>query len=385
MRALFLRSSAVLAVITLAAILAAPSAADSTRTLRLEYSARTPFAVENLAGTMRVVPGSGDSVEAVATIHAENDSLMNLVRFEQVTGESGVTTLRVIYPTDDYSTFRYPGDDEEGSWVGRLFRGSSSTNTKYAGRRVKVSRGHGVLLYADVEVRMPRRNVEASFRNVVGTIHGEGLRGTLNFDTGSGDVTLLGLTGRISADTGSGRIEASDVEGSFSGDTGSGHIALSHFRGSRIRCDTGSGDIRIKTARADKIEADTGSGDIEIESAAAGEIEADTGSGDINVVDADVERFNGDTGSGNITLEASGARLLRVEADTGSGNVRLRLARDAAFEAMADLGSGRIRNGFSDAEPILRQKEIVGYRRGDGRIKIDVDTGSGSLYLEPGS
>jgi hypothetical protein len=76
-------------------------------------------------------------------------------------------------------------------------------------------------------------------------------------------------------------------------------------------------------------------------------------------------------------------RRSRLSADTGSGSVRLRLAPDAGFEAYADLGSGHIDNGYDDARPILKRSEVVGYRRGDGRIRIDVDTGSGSLTLEP--
>jgi hypothetical protein len=67
----------------------------------------------------------------------------------------------------------------------------------------------------------------------------------------------------------------------------------------------------------------------------------------------------------------------------GSGSVRLRLAPDAGFEAHADLGSGRIESQYGDARPILKRNEVVGYRRGDGRIRIDVETGSGSLTLEP--
>jgi hypothetical protein len=39
---------------------------------------------------------------------------------------------------------------------------------------------------------------------------------------------------------------------------------------------------------------------------------------------------------------------------------------------------------FKDAQPIVRHKEVIGYRRGDARTKIDVDTGSGDLMIEPG-
>ena len=98
----------------------------------------------------------------------------------------------------------------------------------------------------------------------------------------------------------------------------------------------------------------------------------------------DIEQFDADTGSGDVELAAVGARLTSIRADTGSGSVTLRLPGNASFEALADQGSGDIRMAFSDAEPIRHKSEIVGYRRGDGRIRITVETGSGDLRIEPG-
>jgi hypothetical protein len=48
------------------------------------------------------------------------------------------------------------------------------------------------------------------------------------------------------------------------------------------------------------------------------------------------------------------------------------------------MGSGELESGFTDAQAIVNRREVVGYRRGDGRIKIDVDTGSGDVTVEPG-
>jgi DUF4097 and DUF4098 domain-containing protein YvlB len=93
--------------------------------------------------------------------------------------------------------------------------------------------------------------------------------------------------------------------------------------------------------------------------------------------------LDADTGSGDLTLESRSSRLAKVTADTGSGDVTLRLAPDASFEAWADQGSGDIRMGYRDAEAIVHHKQIIGYRRGDSRIRIDVNTGSGDLRIEP--
>jgi hypothetical protein len=54
-----------------------------------------------------------------------------------------------------------------------------------------------------------------------------------------------------------------------------------------------------------------------------------------------------------------------------------------SFELRADTGSGDVESGFADAEPIVRHREVIGYRRGDGTVKIDVDTGSGDVTVDP--
>ena len=364
-----MRLSTALVALPVIALTAVPMvvAAETTRTLRAELSpdALGHFVVENLAGTMRVVPGSGPSVVAVATIHAEDDDLAKAMKVEQVAGKLGVPTLRVIYPLDRGNTIRYPGRGSDAGILGKLF-GDFNSSMEYDGQRVKVSGNHGVLLYADVEVQVPRHLENATFRNLVGLLEGHDVEGKILFDSSSGDVSVSKVRGEIKANTGSGDVTARALEGSFVCDTGSGNCDLGEFKGDSLRCDVGSGNVRIHTATAKLVVADTGSGNVDVSG-------------------GDIEEFRADTGSGNVRLENKGARLARVKADTGSGNVTLRLAPDAAFEALADQGSGDISMGYRDAEAIVKHKEVIGYRRGDARIKIDVDTGSGDLTIEPGA
>jgi len=344
---------------------AAPSAAaDVQRTLeaRLAEPDLGRFVVENLAGAMRVTGGAGGAVEVVATVHAESQELAASLRIERVIGDDNLPTLRVRYPVDRYTTYRYHGSDDENGLFS-LF-GVGGSETRYDGRRVRVSRNRGVLLYADLEVRVPSRLGEAKFKNHVGPLAGQGIHGTILFDTGGGEVKLSAVGGDVVADTGSGHVTASGVDGSFKCDTGSGDCHVSDFSGERLVCDTGSGTVEIRSATARRIAVDSGSGDVRL-------------------VNADAEDLEIDTGSGSLALESPGRRLSRIKAETGSGDVTLRLARDSGFEVTADLGSGDIVNRYADAEPILKQRELVGYRRGDGRIRIAVDTGSGDLVLEP--
>jgi hypothetical protein len=358
---------AVLAVLALAP--AAPAHAEALRELRLQLSGDPgrAFAVENLAGTMRVVAAAGDTVVAIARVHAETDELASAMRFEQVTGDKGIPTLRVRYPVDRHRAFRYGHgrDATDGiGWLEALFGAFGGSSIDYDGTRVTVSRGRGVMVYADVEVQVPRRVLEASFINRVGPVSGEDVRGRLRFDTGSGSVNVRRLEGQVVADTGSGDVHADEMKGSFTCDTGSGNCEITGFAGEDLVCDTGSGDVRLVRVDARRVRLDTGSGDVDVREAEAEELVADTGSGDVDV-------------------DLDGARLERVKADTGSGDVRLKLGAAASFHVRANTGSGDVVSHYSDAEAIRDGRKVVGYRRGDGRIRVHADTGSGDVVVAP--
>lgn len=334
------------------AFAATAAAASVTRTLNatLPFEKETPFAVENLAGTMRVMAADVTAVEVTATIHAENDQLAKQVTIRQISGKRGVPTLRVTYPLAAHRTIAYPG--------------GGTSDVEYDDRHVRVSDRRGPELWADVAVRVPRQGVHGTFRNLVGALEAEGFEGAILLDAASGDITAQSLAGRVTADTGSGTVEATGVRGTFACDTGSGDCVVSDVDGDTMTCDTGSGDVRVRGVRADRLRVDTGSGDVSVDA-------------------ADVAEFHADTGSGDVEFANTGLRLRRVWADTGSGNVRLRLPAEASFELRADMGSGDLACRFQDAHPIVEQRRVVGYTRGDGTVRLNVDTGSGDVIVEP--
>jgi len=110
-------------------------AAEATRTLHAELTLAPGqvFAVENLAGTMRVVAGEGDAVVAVATVHAESQVLADAVRLERVTGTEGRPALRVRYPLDQHWRIRYPGAPDSYRERSRRWFDGGRTSTKYDG------------------------------------------------------------------------------------------------------------------------------------------------------------------------------------------------------------------------------------------------------------
>jgi hypothetical protein len=353
--------------LTLALTFVFPAAlhADATQTVRGEMAVPAGhFTVENLIGSMKVTTG-GDRITAVATVRAETEEIAREIRFEQGTDRHGLPVLRLRYPFGRSTTYRFP-ESRPGrrSWP---FDGDhKGWTTEYGGRRdVRLSTRSGLRVEADLEVQVPARALDAMFRNVVGPIEGTALQGKVRLDTGSGDVTFRGGSGDLVADTGSGHVLAQDVEGRFNCDTGSGTCDVRGFKGDALRCDTGSGEVIVSGARARRVVLDTGSGEVHVTGSEAEDVSVDTGSGDVEI-------------------ETSGARLARVSADTGSGSVHLRLGSDAEFEARAEVGGGEIVNRYPDAQPIVRRDEVVGYRRGSGRIRINVDTGSGDVVIEPG-
>src|SRR5687767_4032472 len=121
-----------LLALAVTALGAAPAAAEVTRDLAGEIAASAPFAVENLAGSMRVVAGDGDQVQVSAPVHAESAEVASAVRLETVRSKHGVATLRVRYPLDRWSKLRYPGGDGGGaeanspSFLERIFTGRSN-------------------------------------------------------------------------------------------------------------------------------------------------------------------------------------------------------------------------------------------------------------------
>jgi hypothetical protein len=339
-------------------------ASDATRTLRAEISGADlqNFAVENLAGTMRIRSSAAEEkVVVVATIHAQSDELANAVRLERVAGVASSGTLRVRYPAD-VRTIRYREPHSEGEGLD-IFSFSHST-LDYDGRSYRVAPGHGKRLWADLEVQVPAKVGRAHFRNLVGLIDADGVEGSLRFEVASADLELKRLAGDLVLEGSSGDTRAEDIRGRWTSEFSSGDLELTGFRGEEIRFKTSSGDVRGNEIQANRVESDTSSGDVSLRR-------------------ADVEDFSAESSSGDVRLEVEGGRLQAVRAHTSSGDVTLGLPRDASFEADADQSSGDMSVGFTDGSSTLRHDKVVAYRRGEGATRIRVETSSGDLSIYP--
>jgi len=264
---------------------------------------------------MRVVPGTGPGIVAVATVHAESEELAALLSFDQLNGTPTAPVVRVNYPLFKYTKYRDPRGSD-GTDPDRLsgVEGKRGLQLKYGEVLVKMSGDSGVLLYADVEVQVPAGLGPGMLKNHVGPITGQNLDGTLTFLADSGDIDLSKVSGLIRIKTGSGDVT---VEGSGAGwlnvGTGRGDVKVEHFSGEQILCGVVQGSVTLRASASRSVSVTVSSGDVVAEV-------------------MDVEEFASHVGSGDVLFESPGARLRKVSCDVGSGDVVVEPGTGASVE-----------------------------------------------------
>jgi hypothetical protein len=323
-------------------------------------------AVYNIAGELRVVQGTGRSVEVVITPAGRDGGRLKV----EETTVKGVPTLRVIYPEDRivYRDFGFgpPGGVSSNSYFG------------YGGRRIHVTgRGPGLEAHADIRVSVPRGNKvrlhvavgRASITDVGGEIYFEGasssvqaerVSGELVVDVGSGDISITRSHAQIRAETGSGDIQISETDGDLSADAGSGNIVLKRVGAEKIDLDAGSGAISGSDIRATSMSADCGSGEIDLDGTSAARLSLDAGSGSVHV---------------RLTKSID---ELAIEA--GSGSVRLEAPGDLSARFRIECPKRQLHIGFPTENQHGDDDVTVG-TIGSGRGSIHIDAGSGRVEL----
>lgn len=337
-----------------ALLIAAPLAA--------QQSTRHPVAGENvalynLAGTVRVVPGSGSSVVAEITLGGADGSRLRV--------ETGDRVLRVAYPAGDIV---YPPLGRHSSTELRVaddgkFGDGRDGRRRQAGRRVRISGdGGGTEAHADMRILVPEGK-SVAVHLAVGKVSATNVNGRLLLDVASADVETSGTRGALTIDVGSGDVSVTDAEGELDFDTGSGNVTVSGLRAGTLRLDTGSGNVTVTGVRADRVELDAGSGDIRLGGESSPDLSLETGSGEVDItLESDIDRLHLESGSGDITVHAPASLGARIDVETGSGTIR------------GDMVRSLRRAGDDEADGHHLTGTI-----GDGRGTITVETGSGDV------
>src|SRR5262249_21326423 len=153
----------------------------------------------NLAGRVELVPGPGANVTVDATVHAEGDSaaetqkLLSGMRWVKSHDAKGRGEMALSYPVENYRGFHFPRRARQPSDVPhflQFFIDTGHSSTTYRGERVRIypRRRSGVpTLYADLRIAVPS-GVSLAVRDHLGAVRAEDLSGTIEVDTGSGDV-----------------------------------------------------------------------------------------------------------------------------------------------------------------------------------------------------
>jgi len=356
----------------------------------------------HLAGNVRLIQADVEHAQLRAEVsvdarsEGETQRLLDAMTWTTWRDASGHLTWTLNWPTDQHQTYHYSADAEIGE------RGFTVVTDDFYDRKLTVTtqRDSGVpTLFANLTVTYPMHS-GIDVRVLAGNVSAETLKTKTAVETGFGDVVIdrvdgnamidastgairvRELIGQATLDTGSGDIAVTTMNGGGRFDTGSGNITVDSLVGNG-HFDTGSGEIVISQCDSNSIYADTGSGDITIQNGRAERIELDTGSGSITLHAMAFVSFFGDTGSGDVFVHATLLDTERIHADTGSGDVVIHSDPNASFDLTADQGSGEIINGYDGVLFSYDGDEIIGVRRGDGRTRIHVDTGSGDCVIRP--
>jgi hypothetical protein len=352
----------------------------ASRQLETSFAPGEPVRIFNIAGRVELETAAVDAVQVTATVYADagdaeqTQRLLDSIEWTSFAGGGEETWHRLTVPPLGSRAVHYPG----------LRQGEITYESTRSGMRAAVHAQPGLgvpTMFADLRIVCPP-SADVSITTVLGDIVAGELAGAVTIDTAWGDVTVDACTGTLTVDTGCGEVVVGHVDGHLHADTGSGDVRVERLTGDAF-ADTGSGTIAVRTAEGGALRADTGSGDVIVHDGRLASITVDTGSGDITLHDVEFEVLVADTGTGEIRVGGSLLDARSIVADTGSGDVTIEAGPDASFSLVVDQGAGRTVIGFDDAELRWSDRDLVGAVRGDGRTRIQVDTGTGDCVIRP--
>jgi lia operon protein LiaG len=307
-------------------------------------------AIHNLVGTLRVVKGEGSSVTAEITLLGDDAGRLRLEQGNL----RGYPTLRVVYPSDKIHVDNFGGRSQ--FWV----RDDGTLDGKSGeGHKVELSGRGGLDASADITLRVPT-----------------GKRVDVFWGHGSGSVR--GVDAYVSVDGASLSVAASDVKGDLRVSVGSGEVTVTHGSG-EIYLETGSGDVTASDIDGDALKIETGSGAIQVSEIDLPKISLETGSGAIRAESIRAERASLETGSGSVALMLdSDVDMLAIE--SGSGEIEVSVPKNFGAEVSMETGSGSLSTEMP-IEILKKSRNELHGTIGDGRGKLSLETGSGSIVL----
>ncbi len=210
---------------------------------------------------------------------------------------------------------------------------------------------------------------------------GDLLKGTLDLETGGGNVDIGTITGKTSIKTGGGNLEARELGSDAAITTGGGNVEIDKV-GMSAKVTSGGGNLRLKEIGKD-LDLTTGGGNVRIGDV-KGLAEISTGGGNVDLGpvsgvvsvktgggNLDVSGGNGSnkvkTGGGNVELKQMTGS---VDVTSGGGNVEVGLTPKGNDDSRVHSGGGDITLSLpADAKATV--EATLNMRRGEpGEYKI---------------
>ncbi len=353
-------SLAVSSAVSSAVLLVAATANSASAQGERQTLSGDNVAIYNVAGRVRVEPGTGSSVTIEVTRGGADAGQLKLATSEI----RGRNTFRVIYPTGDDIVYRSDRDrgrystdlrlNSDGTWGGENRSG-------WRGDRVRVkSSGSGTDAWADLTIRVPAGKTIAMYLAV-------------------GELTSVDVNGNVMVDVGAARVTATGSRGRLNVDAGSGGVDIREATLTDLDIDNGSGGIVLTDVKSDRCSFDTGSGGVRGSGAACGTLSIDLGSGTVRLTDVRSSDVSVDAGSGGVNLSMLTSPK-QVTVDAGSGGVTLSMPSDLNADVDIETGSGGITSDFAVRTSRVERNHLRG-TIGDGTGRIRVESGSGSVRL----
>jgi DUF4097 and DUF4098 domain-containing protein YvlB len=338
-------------------LVATAGTAGSARAQGGRHVLRGEAAVYDLAGTIRVVPGTGRDIVVDVTPQGRDAQKLRVE-----TGEvRGRQAVRVVFPDDDVVYPAMGGDSRVRTRVrsdGTF--GDTDTHGFFSSHDVTIrASGRGTQAWADMTIAVPPGQRLAVHLGV-GDATVSNVDGDLMFDVAAATVTAERTRGRLMVDAGSGRVRIAGAQGDIDLDLGSGPVELQDVAADRLKVDGGSGSITGSNVAAPSIDLDVGSGRTRLDRVSTRTLKVDAGSGSVDV---------------GLTTDVDDVRI-----DTGSGDVTLRIPPSLGAEIDVDTGSG----GIETEVPIQitrKERDHLTGRIGDGKGHIVIDGGSGGVRI----
>ncbi len=371
------RSSAFLTLLfaTCLCITGAHALDSSERSLAVDLplQAGGSLKIENLLGsvTIRLVrKGATPGIKARVTAEAKGqeaaDSLAAGVELMQTVAD-GVTTIHVLFPTDEVEAFRPPKAGVKGfvsRWAGPVLR-RGTMEVEYGGQTVAIRKDRkstGLAVHLTVTVPV---NLHTSVYQAAGAIDARYMRGDLELETETGRIDIISSFGNF------------DVT------TAAGDVRIASCQGNRIAIRTGSGQIDLEGTRGDLVELESDSGLIQGVDLAGKEIRIRNGSGDVRFADMVPVTTNIHTESGNIEIALRIRNARGAEIGSDRGDITLRMSEKLSFDLTAVSKSGQAKTHGMRLDLQERNGVTENFRQGSGGMNLTVTAPQGGVTIRP--